>query len=270
MAQYLWLIPVGFAIGTFGTLVGAGGGFILLPLLLVFYPKENPEILTSISLAVVFFNALSGSMAYGRMRRIDFKSGLLFSITTIPGSILGALSTAYIPRRAFDVILGTLLLAASIFLILRPQGAPNKVSHPSLGFTRRIVEANGTTHTFSYNRLLAVALSFGVGYFSSLLGIGGGIIHVPILAQLLNFPVHIATATSHFTLAIMALSGTLVHVITGTFHHGVRRTVALTIGVLAGAQLGAWLSDRVHGRWIIRSLALALGFVGIHLIIIVF
>jgi hypothetical protein len=113
-------------------------------------------------------------------------------------------------------------------------------------------------------------VSFLVGYFSSLLGIGGGIIHVPVLAQLLSFPVHVATATSHFTLAIMALAGMLVHIATGTFHHGVRRTIFLTVGVLAGAQLGAWLSNRIHSDWIIRGLAIALGFVGIHILITVF
>jgi uncharacterized membrane protein YfcA len=109
-----------------------------------------------------------------------------------------------------------------------------------------------------------------VGYFSSLLGIGGGIIHVPVLVHLLNFPVHIATATSHFVLAIMVLTGTLVHIITGTFSHGVRRTIALSLGVLVGAQLGARLSERVQGKWILRGLALALGAVGIRLLLSVF
>ena len=115
-----------------------------------------------------------------------------------------------------------------------------------------------------------MGLSLIVGYVSSLLGIGGGIIHVPALVHLLNFPVHIATATSHFMLAIMALTGTLVHIATGTFHHGFRRTIALAIGVLLGAQLGAFLSGRMGGRWIIRGLALALGFVGIRILMLAF
>ena len=64
MTLHLWLLPVGVLIGACGTLIGAGGGFVLTPLLLV-CPHESPEIITSISLAVVFFNALSGSVAYG-------------------------------------------------------------------------------------------------------------------------------------------------------------------------------------------------------------
>jgi hypothetical protein len=60
----------------------------------------------------------------------------------------------------------------------------------------------------------------------------------------------------------MAFVGTATHVINGDFVEGVRRTVALGAGVLAGAQIGAWLSQRVHGRWIMRSLAVGLLGVG--------
>lgn len=269
MEQYLWLIPLGFVIGAYGTLIGAGGGFVLMPILLLLYPNENPEILTSISLAVVFFNALSGSGAYARMKRIDYKSGLLFSTATIPGAVLGALTTAYVPRRLFDAVLGMLMIAASTFLLLRPRKQRlKKLAGSSHYLVRNLIEADGTRHTFSYNPRLGVGLSALVGYVSSLLGIGGGIIHVPALARLLNFPVHIATATSHFMLAIIALTGTVVHILSGSYSHGFHRTIALAVGVLLGAQLGALLSKRMKGRWIIRTLAIALGFVGIRILMI--
>jgi uncharacterized membrane protein YfcA len=255
-------------IGSYGTLIGAGGGFVLVPVLLLLYPDESPEIITSISLAVVFFNTLSGSLAYGRMMRIDYKSGLLFSVATIPGAIIGALSTAYMPRRLFDAVLGILMIAASIFLLLYPV-ARNKIMGNKRRYyvDRSVVEKDGTVHTFSYNPLVGVGLSFFVGFISGLLGIGGGIVHVPALVHLLNFPVHIATATSHFMLAIIALTGTIVHIVTGSFSHGVRRTIALAVGVLVGAQVGALLSTRVKRSWIIRALAIALGFVGIRILI---
>ena len=134
---------------------------------------------------------------------------------------------------------------------------------------KTLVEKDGTVHHLSYNLRIGVGLSFFVGYVSSALGIGGGIVHVPIMVRLLNFPVHVATATSHFILAIMALTGTLVHVATGSFSQGVHRTIPLAIGALLGAQLGALLSKRIEGHWIIRGLALALGFVGIRLLTLV-
>jgi len=115
VAPNFYLIPLGFVIGAYGTLIGAGGGFVLMPMLLLLYPEESPEVITGISLAVVFFNALSGSMTYARMRRIDYRSGFLFSTATIPGAILGALTTAYIPRRLFDAIFGFLMIERQSF-----------------------------------------------------------------------------------------------------------------------------------------------------------
>jgi hypothetical protein len=131
-----------------------------------------------------------------------------------------------------------------------------------------LVDSHGTEYQYSFNYFLGMAISVVVGYVSSFLGIGGGIIHVPALSYFLGFPVHIATATSHFVLAIMALTGTLVHIATGTFSHGVHRTIALAIGVLVGAQIGARLSEKIQGRWIIRGLAIALGVVGLRILAI--
>ena len=273
----LWLLPLGLLIGAFGTLIGAGGGFILVPILLLVYPNEKTELITAISLAVVFFNASSGSFAYARMKRVDYKSGIIFSIATIPGAILGALSTAYVPRRAFDLIFGVLMVVAAVFLWLSAKEDHATSPSPKIGplnekattrlTERHLVDAEGVHYRYAFDLRIGVILSIFVGYLSSLLGVGGGFIHVPALSRLLNFPVHIATATSHFVLAIMALTGTLVHIAQGVFIHGVRRTAVLAIGVLVGAQAGARLSNRTGGKAIIRGLAVALAFVGIRLIL---
>jgi uncharacterized protein len=86
------------------------------------------------------------------------------------------------------------------------------------------------------------------------------VIHVPLLVRALGFPTHLATATSHFVLAIMAGAGTLTHIGLGSFAHGhgVRRTLALSAGVVVGAQLGAHVSLRLGGAVIQRLLAAAL------------
>jgi uncharacterized protein len=275
--HYLWLFPLGLLIGAFGTLIGAGGGFILVPILLLVYPNEKTELITAISLAVVFFNALSGSFAYARMQRVDYKSGIFFSVATIPGAILGAFSTAYIPRRAFDLIFGVLMVIAALFLWLSakaehsmnrgPKIVPISEKATTRLTQRHLIDAEGVRYDYAFDLRLGIILSIFVGYLSSLLGVGGGFIHVPALTRLLNFPVHIATATSHFVLAVMALTGTLVHIVQGVFVHGARRTAVLAIGVLVGAQAGAWLSNRVGGKMIIRGLAVALLFVGIRLIL---
>jgi uncharacterized membrane protein YfcA len=105
-----------------------------MPLLLLLYPHGTPDLLAHISRAVVFFNALSGSMAYTRMGRIDYQSGTLFALATLPGAILGALTTAYLPRRLFDVVLGGLLITGAGSCSAagcRPRGSRHRRSMPS-------------------------------------------------------------------------------------------------------------------------------------------
>ncbi len=268
MEQYHWFVPLGFVLGAYGTLVGAGGAFILVPILLLMYPNAPPEMITSISLAVVFFNCLSGSIAYAGTKRIDYRSGLLFSVATVPGAILGTLATAYVKRGVFDAMLGVVLIIASIFIFVRPSSSAHRKTAASPGQYRRVlVNSEGEMHDFSFNLPLGLALSFFIGFMSSLLGIGGGIIHVPVLILLLNFPVHIATATSHFMLAIMALTATLIHMGTGGFEHGgIQRTIVLSLGMIMGAQLGALLSPKLRGSLIVRALAVALALVGLRLV----
>jgi uncharacterized membrane protein YfcA len=206
------------------------------------------------------------------MKRIDYKSGLIFAAATIPGAIIGALNTSAVPRRLFDIIFGILLVVAAAFLALKSNLAETgrQVYHPDKHqMTRHIEEADGTTFDYAFNPWVGVVLSVLVGYVSSFLGIGGGIIHVPLLVYFLNFPIHVATATSHFILVIMALTGTIVHIMTGSFSHGVHHMISLAIGVVIGAQVGAHLSVHLKGSWIIRSLAIALGLVGLRIIIMV-
>ena len=268
--HYLGFIALGFGVGAYGTLIGAGGGFILMPLLLLMYPEENPDRLTAISLAVVFANALSGSAAYARMRRIDYRSGLMFAAAAVPGAIVGALQTSSVSRDRFDIIFSVVIILVAVVMALRPNLEHNPRGDQPLSrweTKRCLVEADGASHVWTFYPAIGMGLSFFVGYFSSFLGIGGGIIHVPALVWFLHFPVHIATATSHFILAIMALAGTLVHVWTGALAQGWQETLGLGLGVLLGAQLGAYFSKRVKSAWIIRSLAFALGLVGIRILI---
>ncbi|MDA8140930.1 MAG: sulfite exporter TauE/SafE family protein, partial [Desulfobacteraceae bacterium] len=117
---------------------------------------------------------------------------------------------------------------------------------------------DGIVFEYEYNRILGMALFFLLGFLASFLGIGGGSLIVPLLVYLLNFPVAIAAATSQMIVAILTFAATMVHIWIGSFHHGAHRIAALGIGVLTGAQLGAYLSCKIKGKWIIRSLAIAL------------
>lgn len=258
---------LGLGVGLFGTLIGAGGGFILVPILILTQRDWRPEQITAVSLTVVFFNALSGTAAYARMRRIDYRSGLAFAAATVPTAILGAITTGFLPRRTFDLVFGILILAACVFLILRPEPKPlAEAPVPDHHTDRELVDAKGTVYRYSFDIRIGIWLSLGVGYISSLLGIGGGIVHVPALVHLLRFPVHVATATSQFMLGIMALFGVSVHLANGVLDGTYDRLAWLIPGVLIGAQLGARLSRRLAGGLIVRFLAAALGLVGVRVL----
>ena len=261
------LILLGVAVGAYGTMIGAGGGFVLVPVLLLLYPGDPPELVTSISLAVVFFNALSGTAAYVRQRRVDYLAANAFALATVPGALAGAFAVSLFARRLFDGVFALVLLLAAAFLLLGPSGRVVQRRYRRGEVTRRITDALGDTYVYSYSLPLGVVLSLMVGFLSSLLGIGGGIIHVPAMVQLLRFPAHVATATSHYVLTVTALTGTLVHVLAGDLEGGYARTGALAAGVLIGAQLGARLSLRLGGLGIVRLLALALAAVAVRLLI---
>ena len=267
LAQYWWFIPVGFVVGAYGTLIGAGGGFVLMPVLLLLFPGEASSVISAISLAVVFLNALSGSVAYSVQGRIDYRSGLLFSAAALPGAVLGAVSTSIIPRHTFDLVFGFFLAAAAILLLVAPDRAQSNGGPPGRGqMARSITDREGNVSVYSYSPAAGILLSLTVGFVSSVLGIGGGIIHVPVLSVLLSFPVHIATATSHFVLAVTALAGTVTHIVAGDLTHGFVRVALLGSGVVVGAQLGARYSPRIKGKWIIRALAFALLAVSVRIL----
>ncbi|MEO5951924.1 MAG: sulfite exporter TauE/SafE family protein [Chloroflexia bacterium] len=262
----------GLAVGTYGTLIGAGGGFIIVPVLLLVLGWPHQEAVAT-SLFVVTANAASGTISYWRQGRVDFRTGIQFAVATLPGAVLGSLIVELLSGRVFSLIFGSLLVAISIYLMFRPEkktnveGRTNRPNGPAgWGWTVRTKkDARGIEYTYGFSLVWGIVLSFAVGFLSSILGIGGGIIHVPALIALFDFPAHIATATSHFILTISAATGSITQLTLG--HVRLVPAISMAAGAIGGAQIGAALSSRVTGKWIVRGLALALTLVGIRLII---
>jgi uncharacterized membrane protein YfcA len=263
----LWLL-FSVGVGAYGTLVGAGGGFIIVPVLLLL-AGASPQQAAGTSLVVVALNALSGTFSYARMGRVDWQTGGRFALAAVPGAVVGAyLSTAF-SGRVFAVVVGVVLIAIALLLALRPMAAGK--SAPPTGPRRRwqaertLVDADGEVFAYRYTGPGGLALSVGVGFLSSVLGIGGGIIHVPAMVRLFGFPAHVATATSQFILAITAVIGAATHLALG--HVLPVPALAMGIGAIVGAQVGARLSRRLRGARIVQLLALALAVVGVRLLV---
>ncbi len=260
LAEFAQLAPLGFAVGLYGTLVGAGGGFVLVPALLLL-TDDRPAAVTSTALAVVFFNAYTGTIAYARMRRIDYFAGVLFALAGAPGAVLGTVLAHRIDRAQFEPLFGVTLLAAGAWLALRRSGVA-----PAARTAGDPAETAAGAAT-RFNSLAGALVGAYVGLFSSLMGIGGGIIQVPFLVLVLGFQPHVATATSQLVLMVLSLVATIAHLAQGSFDGGLDHTMYLAVGVMMGAPFGAMLSSRVRGSVIVRLLALALCLVGCRLLI---
>ena len=242
---------LGFFIGVLGTFVGVGGGFILVPIFLFIF-HYTPQQAIGTSLTVVFFNALSGTVAYIRQKKVYYDAAIRFSLATLPGAVLGSYLSHYFNSQIFYISFGLLLIIIAALLYFHSKSKSE--SEETCNFKK-----------FSYNRSLGTLMSLLVGFISSIFGIGGGIIHVPTMICLLGFPTHTATATSHFVLVISSFFGVVSHYFLGNIL--IIPALVMGVGSILGAQLGAYLALKTKSKSITIMLCIALLALGLRMII---
>jgi uncharacterized membrane protein YfcA len=251
------LFAAGLAIGGYGTIVGIGGGPLLVPILHFMFAWPIEEVVAS-SLFVVFLNATSGSVGYASQKRIDVKGGVAFSVAALPGALLSGLVHHLVRVPFFDIIFGVFLLALAGYTVIRldrvdaPAKLPSRAKRRQL---RRIVmvDAFKEKYDFYTNQSLGISLNLVLGFVAGFLGIGGGVLQVPILVFLLGYPIHIATATSHFVTMLTAAFALTPNVLLGNVHFAA--TAWLGAGVVVGAQIGAKLATRLRSKAILYLFA---------------
>lgn len=239
----LELFAAAFFASVFGSMVGLGGGFILVPILRLFFGL-GPAEAAGTSLVLVTANSGSGAFTYFLQKRVDVKLGLLFGAGGLPGSIIGALLTKHISEQLFDWAFG-------IFLVLVAGDMILNAKHRVAG---RIEHEVGTRKAMSYRA--ALGIGFVVGIISSLFGIGGGIVVIPSLLYFSNLPAHAISATSHFAIVLTAPVGLITH----GFQHDIRLAdaIPLVAGGLCGGPLGARLSLRLQSPHLLVIVGIAL------------
>lgn len=265
--ELLGLFALGLFVGAYGTIIGLGGGFIIVPAILLLYPGYEPEEVTSISLAVVTATATSGSIAYARQGRIDYLTGLLFAASAAPGVVAGVFLVSVVPQRTFTVLFGVLLLALAA---LSFRGEPRGIRTPltGRGIIRRSIRMPEGTYRFAYRAWQGMLISLGVGLISATFGIGGGAIHVPAMIMIMHFPVQFAVATSQFILVFMSGQATAIHLAGGTLQgDALYQALALGAGAVPGAQIGARIASRIKGRTQLFLLAIALLVLSVRLLL---
>ena len=269
--EALALLLLGFGAGSYGVLVGAGGGFILAPALIIFFDME-PAVVAGTSLSLVAVNALSGSQVYRRMGLVDYRSGLLFAAAAIPGAILAPFILTTVADGTFRILLGALLLGLAALMMVRPRTTEDSRTRGPEGRPSRMVRSRlilvpgGGAYEYRFNEALATSFNLFLGFMSSFFGTGGGFLRTPILVYAFNFPVLVAVATSIFTIIFYTTAGAITHASLGhvdwypTF-------VWAGIGLVGGAQVGARLAGRIGSVWVLRLLLVLVLGLGVTLVI---
>jgi len=253
-----------FFVGTVAALVGVGGGVFIVPLLsLVFGFSVHEAIGTSLTMVV--FTSLASTLGYSRQRRIDYKIGLILAFTSIPGAFLGAYLTSFISTRLLGLIFGFFLIFVAFQMMFQLGFSRLRSSAIEGSWHRKIVDSEGITFEYNVRVILGSVLSFFGGLSSGLLGIGGGSVIVPILYFTMNMPMHVTVATSMFIMIFSSISGVVTHISLGNVRFDY--AIYLCIGVIFGAQLGAYIAKGISGKNLRRIFGVVLFLISINMIL---
>lgn len=247
----LLLLLIGLLAGGYGVIVGAGGGFVFVPALLIIF-HYDPKIAAGTGLVVVLLNSLSGITGYIKHKRIDYKIGFILSIGAIPGTFLGTWILQYTSSDMYYLLFAALLLVLGVFLLIKKAPANQEISEASAKQKNKL--------------LVYIVIGLILGTISSFFGIGGGWLLVPILIYVFNIAPHKATATSLFSLTLYSSIGVISQISYGNIDWSA--VFWGGAGVIIGAQLGVALSNRISGKLIIQMLSMLLIAVSIRLFFI--
>jgi len=298
---------IGVSLFTFGLLIGAiaptfgiGGGLVTVPILILVYHFTG-ENATATSLGLIFFTALSGTIAYIREKKIDFKVATSFIIFAVPGAISGGLLARYLKKinaklDIFQIIFAATMMLIAIYKIAtilsqrrskKQTGTKNNLNdndnisqtqrsqegQKSEGIwkrtvrrysvSRKIVDRNGREFEYTAKIFPGLIIAFLGGFIGAILGLGGGVVYVPILTLIIGVPGLIATATSTFTILIanpfgVAMRWTSIHW---------DYVICLAAGTVISANIVPRFLGKVRSELILTGFWLLVIFAGIRLIL---
>ncbi|MBI2184204.1 MAG: sulfite exporter TauE/SafE family protein [Thaumarchaeota archaeon] len=269
----LSLVALGLLVGIVSSLIGVGGGFFIVPTLVLAYHLNTQQAIGT-SLGMTVFTAVSGTVAYLRQKRIDWRIGLVTAALSIPSASIGAYTTSFVSSRMLAFLFGIMqvILALRILLAnflakrsfesddMKPQSI-SKDTHRI--WHRNLVDAQGNLFHYDVRIFRGLGLLSCVGFAAGLLGVGGGLMIVPVYTMVMGIPIHLAVATSLFVMIFTAFSGVSVHVALGNVLTDY--VVSLAVGIVFGAQIGARFSRRLSRRRLEVYFGLALLVIGVVL-----
>jgi len=248
----LGLIIFAILVGTIASMLGIGGGIINTPLLVIVF-MFGPREASATALVAAMFVAVSSSISYYRQspRPVIYKAGLFLAVTTIPGSLTGVwLKTVITDDQMLRYIFAILLFPIAFKMLNARRRGRSDMASEILAFD---------FNSLSHKRLaLSLVGAFGGGVMAGLLGLGGGVVVVPVLSVLMTLPMHAAVATSMFTMIFTTAAGTGLNLYLGQVD--ILYGVLLGIGMIGGAQIGSKIACRVDSVRLKQAFGLVLMF----------
>ncbi len=271
VVEWVVLFIVGLLSGIIGSLVGLGGGIIIVPSLLFLSDYTNlighitPQIAVGTSLLAIIATGLSSTLTYMKKKTVDYTSGWLFFIGSAPGSIVGAYANKYLNAEQFSLYFGIFIIFISFVLMIRGKLKPISPSESRFRIQRSTFAENGDEYKYGFNIFYAVAIAFVVGFLGGIFGIGGGSLMVPAMLLLFHFPPHIAVATSMFLIFLSSTVSSYTHFSLGNISWAI--AIALIPGAWLGAKVGAYINQRMKAESVVLALRIILIIIGIRLIL---
>ncbi|MGV3504574.1 MAG: sulfite exporter TauE/SafE family protein [Adhaeribacter sp.] len=271
MTQDLIMMAVALAVSAFGSVVGFGGGVLMVPLLILFFHYPI-ELAIGSTMAAMVPAALIASFFNYREKNIDYLVASLIQFPAMSGTVLGALLVSFLPVLElefifafFVIILGFLLLSETPGKgqLRRKEGMMYRVNHLPTSFIRRMKQQH---LAYRLNASLVILFGFFTGTIAGLFGIGGGFLQTPVMIKVFGMPARIAISTSLFILALTSLTGLLTHFYLG--HVVWTRAMPLMTAFALGATLGQYLKKEDQpGPGIQLLIGLGLFLAGLALIL---
>jgi uncharacterized membrane protein YfcA len=262
------LLAIGLIIATPASMVGLGGGILIVPVLIVLgVPAQNA---VAISLVAMCGTTISASVGYIRHGRVDYKLSLLYDILDIPGVAVGAYMTSILPKNVLAGICGIFVMAMSVLLMrnkMRTLSVQSELSNKQGWKTKKVDSSNQTFEYAIRKPSLALASSFLSGFVGGLAGLGGGITDTTTMI-LLGVPPHIAVASSEFAMALTNGAGVVAHGLLQNILWDY--AIPLTVGTFVGAQIGVLACRRVKAQTLTKILVIIAFFMGIRLVLLLF
>ena len=222
-ADAIVAIAIGFVSGVLSGLFGVGGGIVMTPAIDAFLPV-TPIAAIATPLPVIFPTSITGAITYAKAGQVDRRAATWMAGTGLLGAAVGAFATEWVDPTVLLLVTAALLGWQSVGIIRGPR---RPAVDPSTG------EAAVRPAVFATIGLCA-------GVVSGLLGIGGGLVIVPLLAGWCRMPLKRALGTSLLTIPAIVIPGTIVHAMLGNIDWWA--VVFLTIGAVPGARIGATLA----------------------------